>query len=220
MVYFSRWQKAALVVLSLALLAGVGTLLYGRGRLAALGPTEPFFQDAPTTARKPSSVLVDISGAVAKPGLYRLPAGARVHEALARAGGAAKNADLAAVNLAASVSDGEKIEVPKVESRQQTVDSRQGEGSPAQTARPAHHPQGATQGPKVLPKKPIALNAANAAQLQQLPGIGPVLAQRILQHRQQLKAANGKGFEAKEQLLEVPGIGPKKYADLREYVSL
>lgn len=209
MLYFSRWEKAAAVILSLALLAGVGTLLYGRGRLAALDSGGPFFVDAPAGKGRVSSLLVEVSGAVVKPGLYRLPAGARTNDALAKAGGTTPKADLSEINLAAAVRDGEKIEVPTRQERAAPG------GAPSVQTRAVSRSQ-----PKLPPKKPIPLNSATAEQLQQLPGIGPVFAQRILQHRARLKAENGVGFESKEQLLEVPGIGQKKYADLREYVNL
>ena len=216
MLYFSRWQKWAFAVLTLALLAGVGALLYGKGRQAALDDGAPFFVDAPK-ARAARAVLVDISGAVAKPGVYHLLPGTRVHQALAQAGGATKQADLAALNLAATVQDGEKLTVPSKVAAAVTA------AIPAVAAQHAPKTNAAAQQaypPKVLPKKPVSLNSATAEQLQQLPGIGPVLAQRILRERQRLKAETGRGFQSKEQLLEVPGIGPKKYADLKDYVCL
>jgi len=216
MLYFSRFQKVVLGILLAALAAGVGTLLYGRGRLAALGPAEPFFMESPPGARRPAFALVDITGAVAKPGLYRLPAGARVHELVEKAGGTTPKADLAAVNLAAVVHDGEKIHVPEKQVMQQG-EMKKGAGGKLLPNGKSSRSQGQA---KTLPRKPISLNSASAEELQQLPGIGPVLAERIIQHRQHLKAENGVGFEGKEQLLEVPGIGAKKYADLREYISL
>jgi DNA uptake protein ComE-like DNA-binding protein len=87
----------------------------------------------------------------------------------------------------------------------------------ATSRRPSHR---ASSDRKLPPAKPISLNSAGAAQFQRLPGIGPVLAERIVQYRKQLKSANGVGFQSKEQLLEVPGIGPKKYAGLMEHIKL
>jgi competence protein ComEA len=211
MLYFSRWQKAALVVLLLALAAGLGTLLYGRGRLAALDSGEPFFVDAPMESRQPAALLVHVSGAVAKPGIYHLPRGARLSEALEAAGGAAPEADLAALNLAGVLQDGEKIEVPLKQENLAPTEP------PPTTGKPAAGTAAASKKP---PKKPILLNSAGAEEFAQLPGIGPILAERIIQYRERLKAENGKGFQSKEQLLEVPGIGPKKYADLRKHVTL
>jgi competence protein ComEA len=203
MLYFSRGQKIILIVLITALLAGLGALLYGRGRLSALEPEQPFFVDSPQD-RAPAVLLVDIQGAVKKPGVYSLKSGARVNDALVQAGGATPQADLEAVNLAAGLRDGQKLEIP-----QKTVEFN--DNSSHRTS---------TSGPKQLPKKPIPLNTAGVAQFQQLPGIGPVLAERIVQYRKQLKVTNGQGFQSKEQLLEVPGIGPKKYAELMNYVRL
>ena len=83
--FFSRWQKIVLAALVLALLSGVAALMYGRGRLAALDTGEPFFVDAADADRNSHSILVDITGAVKKPGLYRISAAARLHEALKKA---------------------------------------------------------------------------------------------------------------------------------------
>lgn len=203
MLYFSRGQKIILGILVAALLAGLGALLYGRGKLSALEPEKPFFVDSPQN-RPPTSLLVDIQGAVKKPGVYRLKPGARINEVIALAGGPTPQADLEAVNLASGLRDGQKLEIP--EKIAEVDDSS------------SHRSN--TGGPKQLPHKPIPLNTAGIAQFRQLPGIGPVLAERIVQYRKQLKATNGVGFQSKEQLLEVPGIGPKKYAELMNYVRL
>lgn len=219
MLYFTRWQKFVLLILSVALLAGLGVLLYGRGRQAALASDEAFFKDSPARAGNAGRATAQIAGAVAKPGLYALPNGTRISDLIAKAGGATKQADLSAVNLAAVVQDGEKIEVPEKQTEQS--------GGEADGARPTtalassrRGPAGASQGPKQLPKKPVSLNTATAKDFEQLPGIGPVLAERIIEYRKKLKAENGRGFAAKEQLMEVPGIGPKKYANLMDYVKL
>jgi len=204
MLYFSRGQKIILVILGAALLVGLGALLYGRGRLSALEPEQPFFFDTPQD-RAPTSILVDIQGAVKKPGVYRLKPGARVNDALALAGGATSQADLTAINLAAGLRDGQKVTLPeKAKAAEANSPRRSSTGS----------------GPKQLPNKPIPLNTAGVTQFQQLPGIGPVLAERIVQYRKQLRVTNGIGFQSKEQLLEVPGIGSKKYAELMNYVRL
>ncbi|NIM07071.1 MAG: ComEA family DNA-binding protein [Armatimonadetes bacterium] len=218
MVYFSRWEKVAFIVLLLALAAGVGVLLYGRGQLAAMDSGEPFFVDVPAESRRAATMLVHVSGAVANPGVYHLTRGSRVHEAIEEAGGASPEADLGALNLAEVLRDGQKVEVP----------TEQASALAPQAAPSIERQTSASQDlvsqrvitTKAPPKEPIQLNSAGPEQLAQLPGIGPVLAERIIQYRERLRVENGKGFEAKEQLLEVPGIGPKKYADLREYVRL
>lgn len=143
-----------------------------------------------------STVTVHVAGAVVAPGVLELPASARVVDAVEAAGGATIVADLAALNLARTLNDGERIEVP--------VRGRQGEGSasPVQGAGGAFDAQGR-----------LDLNRATAAELETLPGIGPVLAQRILEHRE----ANGP-FPSTGALREVPGIGERSFQRLAELV--
>ena len=116
-----------------------------------------------------------------RPGLYRLAQGARVAAAVRRAGGAASNADLNLINLAARLQDGQQVVVP-------------------QSA-----PTGAAAGDATAPDAPISLGAATVEQLDELDGIGPTLAERIVEHRQ-----SSGGFRSIEQLAEVDGIGEKR----------
>ncbi len=143
-------------------------------------------QDRPT-------VVVSVVGLVARPGLVTLPEGARVADALAAAGGLLPEADPASVNLAAVVSDGEQIAVGV----------------------PGAAPPVAPAGDGGAMTGPLDLNAATAADLDALPGIGPVLAQRIVDHRD----ATGR-FTSVEQLDDVPGIGPTTYAELSDLVRV
>ncbi len=143
-------------------------------------------QDRPT-------VVVSVVGLVARPGLVTLPEGARVADALAAAGGLLPEADPASVNLAAVVSDGEQIAVGV----------------------PGAAPPVAPAGDGGAMTGPLDLNAATAADLDALPGIGPVLAQRIVDHRD----ATGR-FTSVEQLDDVPGIGPATYTELAELVRV
>jgi comEA protein len=110
-------------------------------------------------------VVVDVVGAVRQPGLYRLPQGSRIADAVARAGGATGKAQLAQVNLAAPLADGEQIVVPK------------------QGALGAVAPSGAGAGAGTGPAAPVQLSTATLEQLETLPGIGPVMAQKILDYR-------------------------------------
>lgn len=143
--------------------------------------------------------VVHVAGAVRRPGVYRLRAGARVDDAIRRAGGARSGADLDAVNLAAKVIDGQQILVPR---RGRTAPSAAGGGAGAAPA------GGAAAGP-------IDLNSATAEQLDTLDGVGPATAAKILAYR----TAHG-GFRSVDELAEVPGIGPKKLAALREQVRV
>jgi competence protein ComEA len=150
---------------------------------------------APAAATKPAVpaqlVVVDVVGAVRRAGLYRLPHGSRIADAVARAGGATKKADLALVNLAAPVADGTQIVVP----------TRAAAGSAGGSA------SSASSGP-------VHLNTATLQDLDALPGVGPVTAQKILDYRQQHGA-----FASVDELDAIPGIGPKRLDQLRDLVA-
>ncbi|GAA0589691.1 ComEA family DNA-binding protein [Kribbella sandramycini] len=147
----------------------------------------------PTTTPRPTTALVvHVAGKVHRPGLIRAQSGARVADVLTLAGGPLRGVDLSALNLARQVTDGEQIIV----------------GQPPTSAAPPDNPT-------PTPAGPISLNTATAPQLDALPGVGPVLAQRILDYRTQ----NGP-FTTVDQLQEVPGVGPKKFDSLKPHVRL
>ncbi len=137
---------------------------------------------------------VHVAGEVRRPGVYRLPAGARVHDAVRRAGGPTRWADTTQINLAAKVEDGRQVLVP---TRAVTVTGATGGGSAV------------TSGPGT--GVPVNLNTATLEQLDALDGIGPQTARQILDYRD----AND-GFGSVEELGEVPGIGDKRLESLRE----
>jgi competence protein ComEA len=147
-------------------------------------------------------VTVHVAGAVHRPGVYRLPPGARVDDALRRAGGPRPRADLAAVNLAAKLEDGRQVLVPERGSAPTTAPAAATAtaGAPAGTAAPA---------------QPVNLNTATLEQLDTLDGVGPGIAKRILDYRRQ----HG-GFRRVEELGEVPGIGAKRLATLTPLVTV
>ncbi len=153
-------------------------------------------------------MVVDVVGKVAHPGLYRIPAGSRVDDAVRAAGGALPGTDLTALNLARRVADGEQIAVGVA-----------GSGGPRWGVRGAaaagtSGTSGASGG-SGPGGAPVDLNTAGAQQLDALPGVGPVLAQHILDWR----TAHGR-FETVEQLRQVSGIGDAKFADLRPLVTV
>ena len=137
------------------------------------------------------SVVVDVAGAVARPGVYPLPSGSRITDAIAAAGGAGPDADVDQVNLAAKVSDGMRIYVP-----------RHGEVVPATAA-------------AGTPTEPVDINTASVDELDQLPGVGPALAQAIADYR----AQHGR-FSSVDDLGKVKGIGPSKLAAIRPKVRV
>jgi competence protein ComEA len=142
---------------------------------------------------------VHVAGAVRNPGVYKLPAGARVQDAVRRAGGARSGADVNAINLAAKVADGQQVVVPRRAAGGAAVAAAGGTAGAV-----AGTPGGA----------PVSLNSATAEQLDTLDGVGPATAQKIIQWRTQ----HG-GFRSVADLGQVPGIGPKKLAALREQVQ-
>jgi competence protein ComEA len=133
-------------------------------------------------------VVVDVTGAVADPGVYRLPAGSRVTDAVERAGGASGGAFLEAINLAARLADGQQVAVP-----------RKGPGGTPLAAAGAAAEAG-----------PISLGTATAEQLDTIDGIGPVTAQKIVEYREQQG-----GLASVDQLDQVSGIGPATMQSLR-----
>lgn len=160
-----------------------------------------------TTTTKPP-FLVHVAGAVAHPGLVRVPGGARVADALAAAGGGLPDADLDRLNLAAKVVDGQRIPVAKI-GAPGTPGADGGGGAGDATADPGTSPGGEPAG------GPINLNSATQTQLETLPGIGPSFATAIIRERERRG-----GFTSVEQLRGVRGIGDKRFAELKPLVSV
>jgi competence protein ComEA len=186
-----RHLLLAAVALVLLLLAARYLLPAGTATPAAPLPPPP---GPGTGAAGPSArVVVDVVGAVRLPGLYRLAGGSRIADAIARAGGATRKAELAQVNLAAPLADGEQVVVPA-------------RGAVAAAAAP-------TAGSATTPSAPIQLSTATLEQLDSLPGVGPATAQKILDYRTKHGA-----FSSVDELDAVPGIGPKRLEQLRDLV--
>jgi comEA protein len=154
----------------------------------------------------PPTIVVHVVGEVARPGIVVLPSGNRISDAVASAGGALASADLERLNLARVLADGEQIHVPAPGE----VLLPGSNGAPA-----AGGPGSGGASPTGTAPAPIDLNTADLAALDTLPGVGPVLAQRILQWRSQ----HGR-FSTVEELNEVSGIGDKLFAELRTRVTV
>lgn len=191
------------VCLVAALLAG-GFLWASRPRPQPVSTTETRQVTSPPDHDRPqpSTVVVHVAGKVRRPGIVTLAAGARVAQAIQAAGGLRAGAGVDGLNLARPVVDGEQILVG---------------------VRPATPPQGAP-GPVASPPagpasagtdSRIDLNTATIEQFQELPGVGPVLAQRIIDHR-----ARTGGFRSVDQLQDVTGIGARRYAELKDRVRV
>jgi competence protein ComEA len=192
---------ACLAAMAMALL-GAWYLSRGGAGAAASQTPPPIRVEDDATAGGGGSVIVHVAGAVRDPGVYRLRAGARVDDAVGRAGGATSRADLSQVNLAAKLEDGRQILVPR----------RVPAGA---AAAPAGSPSTAAGAATTTPAVPLNLNTATPEQLDALPGVGPATAQKILDYRQE----HG-GFGSVEELGEVPGIGDVRLAALRDLVRV
>jgi competence protein ComEA len=156
----------------------------------------PGAASGPAGATGPAGlVAVHVAGRVRRPGLVRLPAGSRVQDAIRAAGGATPGADLDAVNLARKLTDGEQLRVPAP-------------GDPVPPPTP-----GAPAGPGG-PAAPLDLNTATVEQLDTLPGVGEVTAGRIVAYR------SAHPFTTVDELLEVPGIGQRRYDQLKDLVTV
>lgn len=182
---------AAVVLRSVALTPGAAVDLPEPAPLGTATTALPTGATTPVPDASPAVVVVHVVGAVAAPGVVRLPAGSRVVDALSAAGGATGDADLARLNLARVLVDGEQVVVP-----------RPGDVLPVTTGEQAT--AGGTGGL-------VDLNTASVAELDELPGVGPVLAQRIVDRRP---------FTSVDELDEVSGVGPTLLERLRPLVTV
>jgi competence protein ComEA len=187
----SRGRAIAGALLLIAALFLAGRYLAGAG--SAKEVARPAAAAGELRAEPRARMVVHVVGAVRRPGLYRLADGARIADAVRRAGGATRRANLSLVNLAAPVADGSQVVVPR-------------RAPPA-----AFGSEGADASG---PAGPIHLNTATVEQLDELPGVGPVTAQKIVDYREQHGA-----FSSVDDLDAIPGIGPARLEQLRELVA-
>lgn len=160
-----------------------------------------------TTTSGPAELWVHIAGAVASPGVVRLPGGSRVVDAVEAAGGLRADADPDRTNLAAPLTDGQRVVVPVL-----------GQPLPPELTVPRGGPgggEGGSGGPSDGPSGPIDLNTATEAELDTLPGVGPATATAIISHRE-----DAGPFRSVDDLLDVRGIGEAKLEALRDLVTV
>lgn len=197
--------RAGAVLLALvAVAAGAYWFRSGVAQPSSAAPTPVSAGAVPDTAPPSTAsrefLVVHVAGAVAKPGVVTLDAGARVIDAIAAAGGPLPDADLDRLNLAAPLADGQRVAL-----------ARRGEPTPAlDPAAP-----GASGTATGVPAGPVDLNAATQADLEALPGIGPTLAAAIIDERERRG-----GFTSVDDLKRVRGIGDQRFAQLRELVTV
>jgi len=215
-------EKRVLIGLILLVLAGLIISWYinrlnraSTQLMSNAGSPNGYLQSSTNTWSNGSTgkIVVYVTGAVKKPGIYELPYGSRLYQALKLAGDTTGEADTGGLNLAEIIRDGDKIEIP----------SRAAAADPSQLALPPGVPASQVQQPTVnQPPAPgrrytsprINLNLATEADLDQLPGIGPAYAHRIIEYRQ----AHGR-FRRIEELKNIKGIGEKRFEDIRNLIT-
>ena len=186
----SRTNALAAAGVLLVVLVVAGRFLLGAGAASSSSDAGVALGAEQIRAAPAPPVVVHVVGAVQQPGLYRLARGTRVADAVARAGGATAKADLALINLAALVSDGQQVVVP------------------------ARAPPGAAPAAGEASGGPVHLNSATIEQLDALPGVGPVTAQKIVDYREKHGA-----FSSARELDAIPGIGPYRLEQLMDLVA-
>lgn len=207
----SRRQIIAYVVLAVAVIAvGARYVFTSHGSggsagetlvLSSASPAPPAALPSPSASPSTPDVVVYVCGAVRSPGVVRLPSTARVADAVQIAGGATSSAELSAVNLAARLTDGQQIIVP-----------RRGEAS---TAGAVAASASSAAGGSTVAAAPININTASLEELDGLDGVGPATAQKIIDYR----TANG-GFKTIDEIKEVPGIGDAKFAAMKDSITV
>ena len=155
-------------------------------------------------------IVVDVSGEVKTPSVIELPPDSRINDAIRAAGGLTKNADITQINRAAVISDGEKIFIPTKQNEQSedgsNLSETSGQNSTGMTGNTGEQGTGTGQ---------ININNASSTKLQEVPGIGPVTADKIIQYR----TANGL-FRKLEDIMKVSGIGDKTFAKMKPYICI
>jgi competence protein ComEA len=192
--------RVYLAMLALFMIVLVGTIFFLRRVDSPAAVTIATITPRPTAT--PALIFVEVRGAVNKPGVYTLPVGSRVQDALALAGNTTDTADTRPLNLARRLNDGEQIVVPVI-----------GEVLPTSVATPGQGAHLST--PTRIPGSKINLNTATLAELDTLSGIGPALAQRIIDYRTQ----NG-NFKTIEDLKKVRGIGDTLFNQIKDWLTV
>lgn len=190
--------------------SGVGN--GGAGLASSAGPASSGGATSGGDAASSGQIVVDVDGAVAHPGLYKLPPDSRVQAALAAAGGLSPQADVHRINRAAKLHDGQKLYVLSQGESGPPQAASSGQGCEGQACSSA---EGGVAGSDLEGQGLVNINTANATQLTQLPGVGPAIAQKIIDYR----TANGP-FTSVDDLTKVPGIGAAKLAQIKSHARV
>lgn len=181
----------------LTLLAGILVGLLAAATLTVISSTPRGHPVALSLPPSPEPLRIHVCGAVSWPGVYELPHGSIVQQAIDLAGGPTSKAELSTINLAAQLEDGQQVFIPRLEERSTPL------------------PSGSSSSSSTHPGELVNINTASAPELDLLPGIGPSLAQKIIEHRETYGP-----FTSIDDLINVSGIGPVKLEDLRDLITV
>lgn len=187
-------QKRALILVGVGAIA-ISALSLFSGQARPNGDVVVAQPSVSAIPEESSTVVVDVQGEIVNPGIYQLPLGSRVADAIKAAGGVINGSDSSAVNLARFLEDGEQVYVAEINAAGIEGNSAPGSGN--------------------ISRGKLNLNRATASELDGLPGVGPVLAERITAHRSE----HG-NFSSVDELRKVSGIGPAKFRELRDFVTV
>lgn len=221
-------HRKIIIILVIVILAGGGywmlkhfhpALFLGEPDLVVETEAIPPLPTAPTPTPKPE-ITVHVAGAVKSPGVYYLSAGARVHEAIEKAGGGTDRADIHSLNLAAKIRDGQQIDVPEIRQSPHVGQNALVPSAVQGHTLPTSSISSVPSQPSVSKFAPsdgsrININTAASQELQTLRGIGPALAQRIIEYRQ-----TSGGFSTVDDLTNVKGVGEKTLEKIRDSIAV
>lgn len=204
----NRKQKIIIGIAALVVIAGIGIYLFVKNSQYEEFDMNEVLVNAEEKEYKGDTIIVHITGEVKEPGIIELPSEARIADAIEAVGGVTEGADLDEVNLAFVLSDGQKVYIPNKNEKEvsgEKVYITAGSGNNIIVQDKVEEGK----------KQKVNINEAKQEDFEQLPGIGPSIAQRIVEYRDQ----NGK-FTSIDELQEVKGIGEAKFENIKEYVTI
>ena len=201
-------QKLAIGIVGVLIIVGVGVYIYWANKAEEEYDFNNFYANTEPDKKKENTIIVHITGEVKNAGIIELPEESRIADAIEQAGGVTEEADLEQVNLAFVLSDGQKIYIPNKKEREAN------EEKAYITAESGNNViiKDKVEGGK---KQKVNINEAKQEDFEELPGIGPSIAKKIIEYREQ----NGK-FTSIDELQEVKGIGEAKFENIKEYITV
>ena len=205
----NKMQKVLLIIAMLAVVILIGYYIYEKdsNKIEAVTDDEILVKDEEKKESTEELIVVHITGAVKKEGIVKLNENSRVADAIDAAGGLKEEADMSKINLAYVLEDGVKIKIPSINDKEIIEEDT----STDKDELVENLPEGNSQNKKDM----VNINKANQTELETLPGIGPSIALRIINYRNE----NG-NFSSKEEIKKVSGVGENKYENIKDYICI